>query len=493
MSNLSQSHRILFLNTLAFAVCFACWTLNGVLVTFLVDQEIFNWTVVQIGWLLGIPVLTGSLMRLPMGILTDKYGGRIVYSTLLILASVPLFLLPFAVNFWMFALLSFMFGMVGTSFAVGVAYTSLWYPKEWQGRALGIFGMGTAGASITPFIAPSMLKYFSESDPVNGWKYLPVIYGGVLLTMGIIFILFSKTKKIEAKAKTVKELLQPLREVRVWRFGTYYFLLFGSFVSFSQWLLPNFMNVYHTTLILGGLFTTCFSLPAGVIRAFGGFLSDKFGARKVMYWVLSTSVVLSFLLLFPKMNITTSGNGLMAAKAGTVTQVSPSKIVIGEREYLVTPKDVKAEHNPFFPSKKTWQEVVVAENQKVQKKELIADGITQIHFEANMWIYLVLVILIGACWGIGSAAVYKHIPEYFPNQVGVIGGMVGMIGGLGGFIGPIVFGYLLAFTGFWTSSWLFIFALSITCLIWMHRVIVKMTREKLPEFAQDMDRKETIK
>ncbi|MEO8237806.1 MAG: MFS transporter [Flavobacterium sp.] len=492
MSNLSQSHRILFLNTLAFAVCFACWTLNGVLVTFLVDQEIFDWNVVQIGWLLGIPILTGSLMRLPMGILTDKYGGRVVYSALLILASIPLFLLPFAANFWMFALLSFMFGMVGTSFAVGVAYTSLWYPKEWQGRALGIFGMGTAGASITPFIAPSMLKYFSESDPLNGWKYLPVIYGVVLLTMGIVFILFSKTKKIEAKTKTVKELLQPLKEVRVWRFGTYYFLLFGSFVSFSQWLLPNFMNVYHTTLILGGLFATCFSLPAGIIRAFGGFLSDKFGARKVMYWVLSTSVVLSFLLLFPKMNITTSGSGLMAAKAGKVTQVSPSKIVIGEREYLVTPKNVKAEHNPFFPSKKTWQEVVVSENQKVQKKELIADGITQIHFEANMWIYLVLVILIGACWGIGSAAVYKHIPEYFPNQVGVIGGMVGMIGGLGGFIGPIVFGYLLAFTGFWTSSWLFIFALSIICLIWMHRVIVKVTREKLPEFAQDMDRKDAV-
>jgi NNP family nitrate/nitrite transporter-like MFS transporter len=252
------------------------------------------------------------------------------------------------------------------------------------------------------------------------------------------------------------------------------------------------MNVYHTTLILGGLFTTCFSLPAGIIRAFGGFLSDKFGARKVMYWVLSTSVVLSFLLLFPKMNITTSGSGLMAAKAGTVTQVSPSKIVIGEKEYLVTSKDVNAEHNPFFPSKKTWQEVVVAENQKVQKKELIADGITQIHFEANMWVYLVLVILIGTCWGIGSAAVYKHIPEYFPNQVGVIGGMVGMIGGLGGFIGPIVFGYLLAFTGFWTSSWLFIFVLSIICLIWMHRVIVKVTKEKLPEFAQDMDRKDVI-
>lgn len=489
MNSLSQSHRILFLNTLAFAVCFACWTLNGVLVTFLVDQGIFDWSVVQIGWLLGIPVLTGSLMRLPMGILTDKFGGRIVYSALLILASIPLFLLPFAANFWMFALLSFMFGMVGTSFAVGVAYTSLWYPKEWQGRALGIFGMGTAGASITPFLAPSMLKYFSESDPINGWKYLPVIYGSVLLLMGVAFVIFSKTKKIEAEPKSVKELLQPLKQVRVWRFGMYYFLLFGSFVSFSQWLLPNFMNVYQTTLILGGLFTTFFSLPAGIIRAFGGYLSDRFGARKVMYWVLCTSVILSFLLLFPKMDITTSGSGLMASKAGTITQVSPSKIVVGEKVHVVNPKDKELKHSQFFPSKTTWQEVVVAENQKVQKKELLAEGITQIHFEANMWVYLVLVILIGACWGIGSAAVYKHIPEYFPAQVGVIGGMVGMIGGFGGFIGPIVFGYLLSFTGFWTSSWLFIFVLSVICLIWMHRVIVKMTSERMPEIAQDMDRK----
>lgn len=170
--------------------------------------------------------------------------------------------------------------------------------------------------------------------------------------MGIIFIIFSKTKKIEAKPKTVKELLQPLKEMRVWRFGTYYFLLFGSFVTFSQWLLPNFMNVYHTTLILGGIFTTCFSLPAGAIRAFGGFLSDKFGARKVMYGVLSCSVVLSFLLLFPKMDITTSGSGLLAGKAGTVTKVSPSKIVIDEKEYQLEQKDWNAAHNKFFPSKK---------------------------------------------------------------------------------------------------------------------------------------------
>lgn len=489
MAEKTLSHRILFLNTLAFAVCFACWTLNGVLVTFLVDKGIFDWSVIEIGWLLGIPILTGSIMRLPMGILTDKYGGKVVFSALLLLSSIPLFLLPFATNYWVFAILSFLFGMVGTSFAVGVAYTSLWYPKEWQGRALGIFGMGTAGASITPLLAPTLLANFSEADPENGWKLLPVIYGAALLVMGFVFIFFSQTKKVAGGAKSVKQLLQPLKRNRVWRFGIYYFLLFGSFVSFSQWLLPNFMNVYQTSLILGGVFTTCFSLPAGVIRAFGGFLSDKFGARKVMYWVLSSSVILSFLLLFPKMNITTSGSGLMAAKAGTVTEVIPEKISIGDKVYGLEVKDENSAYNAFFLSKKTWQEAVVAENQIVQKKELIAEGITQIHFEANMWVYLVLVILIGACWGIGSAAVYKHIPEYFPNEVGVIGGMVGMIGGLGGFVGPIIFGYLLDFTGFWTSSWLFILVLSLVCLIWMHRVIVKVTHEKMPEISQDMDRK----
>jgi NNP family nitrate/nitrite transporter-like MFS transporter len=156
--SLRQSHKILFFNTLAFTVCFACWTINGVLVTYLVDKGIFNWSVVQVGWLLGIPILTGAVMRLPLGILTDKYGGKYVFSFLLLICSIPLSLLSVANSFLMFAILSFFFGMVGTSFAVGIGYTSVWYPKEWQGRALGIFGMGNAGAAITTFAAPSLLN-----------------------------------------------------------------------------------------------------------------------------------------------------------------------------------------------------------------------------------------------------------------------------------------------------------------------------------------------
>jgi NNP family nitrate/nitrite transporter-like MFS transporter len=489
-NSLSLSHRILFLNTLAFTVCFACWTLNGVLVTFLVDNGIFKWDVVQVGWLLGIPILTGSVMRLPIGILTDKFGGKYVFSILLLLCSIPLFLLPLADSFFMFAVLSFLFGMVGTSFAVGIGFTSIWYPKEWQGRALGIFGMGNAGAAITTFMAPSLLNEFSIDDPQNGWKTLPIIYGIALVSIGIIFLIFTKNKKMDNQPKkSVSQRLQSLKNPRVWRFGAYYFLVFGCFVAYSQWLLPNFMNVYQTSLVMGGMFATMFSLPSGVIRAFGGYLSDKFGARKVMYWVLGSSVILSALLMIPKMDITTSGPGVMATKKGIITTVSNTLVKIGEKELPINSKIDKPFDNTIFPTRNSWQEVVVSKNQEVKKKELIAKGVTAIHFSANMWVYLILVILIGISWGIGKAAVYKHIPDYFPNEIGVVGGMVGMIGGLGGFFGPIIFGYLLTTTGIWSSSWIFILLLSAACLIWMHVTVTKIMNEKQPSLSKEMDRK----
>ncbi|TDW48997.1 NNP family nitrate/nitrite transporter-like MFS transporter [Flavobacterium sp. 270] len=479
-NSLSQSHKILFLNTLAFTVCFACWTLNGVLVTFLVDNGIFHWSVIQVGWLLGIPILTGSVMRLPIGILTDKYGGKYVYSFLLLLCSIPLFLLPFANSFFLFALLSFLFGMVGTSFAVGIGFTSVWYPKEWQGRALGIFGMGNAGAAITTFIAPSLLNHFSAEDPANGWKILPVIYAVALLVIGIIFLIFTKNKKNETQTKSVSQMISSLKSVRVWRFGAYYFLVFGCFVAYSQWLLPNFMNVYQTSLVMGGLFATMFSLPSGVVRAFGGYLSDKFGARKVMYWVLGSSVILSAFLMIPKMEITTAGPGILAAKKGVVNEITASTVKVGEKEYPILQKSSIMNESSIFPTSSSWQNVVVSPNQNIAKKELIAKGVTTIKFDANMYVFLILVILIGISWGIGKAAVYKYIPDYFPNSIGVVGGMVGMIGGLGGFFGPIIFGYLLTTTGIWSSSWIFIFAFSSICLIWMHVVVTNMSTEKQP-------------
>ncbi|MCL1934486.1 MAG: MFS transporter [Candidatus Azobacteroides sp.] len=488
-SSLAQSHKVLFLNTLAFILCFACWTMNGVLVAFLTDKGIFDFSVVQIGWLLGIPVLTGSLLRLPLGIMTDRYGGKYIFIGLLLFCALFLFLLPFATSFLMFATISFMWGMVGASFAVGVGYTSVWYPKEWQGRALGIFGVGNAGAALTTFIAPSLLNHFSQSDPQNGWKMLPVIYGISLIVVAVLMLLFAKNKKYENVSTSLAYELSPLKSVRVWRFGLYYFLVFGFFIAFSQWLVPYFMNVYATSLVVAGLFASCFSLPGGVIRAVGGFLADKFGARKVMYWVLGSSVIISFLLMFPKMDIFTGGVGVSSGGKGTVTEVAPDRIVVGTKEYKVNiaGQGVDLENNnSVFPSKASWQEVVVKQNQDVKKKELLAKGITHIHFSANMWIFIVLVFMLGFSWAIGKAAVYRYIPDYFPKQVGVVGGIVGLIGGLGGFVGPIIFGYILNYTGFWTSSWIFIFLLSILCLALLIHAVSYLNKKKTSEIQNNI-------
>ncbi len=490
MSDLSlkKANKILFFNTFAFTVSFAAWLLNGVLVTFLVDNQVFDWNAVQIGWLIGIPVLTGAIFRLPVGILTDKFGGRPVYTALLILCAIPMYFLSYATNFWSFALLSLGFGMAGTSFAVGIAYTSIWFPKEKQGLALGIFGAGNAGAAVTTMVGPKLLNYLTdEKTDLEGWRTMPKIYAAILIITAIIFFISTQNKKPTSSSKTLKGMLAPLKSIRVWRFGMYYFLVFGCFVSFAGWLVPYYTNVYQLDLATAGLLVSAFSLPAGIIRIYGGWLSDKYGARKIMYWVLGSSVVISMLLVIPKMDVYTTGQGINARQSGLVTEVTETLVKVGDTKYNLIVKnnklkDVNTEFH-MLPVKETWQEVKVKVGDKIVKKQLIVDGKTHIYFQANIWIFAFLVILMGLIWGIGMAAVYKHIPDYFPEEVGVVGGMVGVLGGLGGFITPILFGYLLAGTGMWSSSWILIFFLSIACLVWMHRVVQKMIDKKVPELG----------
>ena len=409
-TSLRTSHFVLTLNTLAFAICFACWTLNGVLVTYLVDNGIFNWSVVETGWLLGLPILSGSIFRPLMGMLTDKYGGKPVFSTLLIFCAIPFFLMYFVNSYWMYFILSILFGMVGTGFAVGVAFTSVWYPKNWQGRALGIFGMGNAGAALTTFLAPTLLKWLTDNNEnLEGWRWLPIIYGIVILVMGLAFLLFTKNKKAAQAPKSVHQMLTPLKSTRVWRFGLYYFLVFGLFVAFSQWLLPYYINVYSTSLILGGMLASAFSLPSGVIRALGGYLSDKFGARAVMHWVLLSSLVIGGLLMLPKMEILTPGKGVASPKNTTVEKVENNSITLQgvDKPFVLKEKPEIRDENNIFPKSYSWQEALVKDNQAVKKKEVIAQGVTLIKFEAHIWVYTILVILIGIMWGIGKAAVYK--------------------------------------------------------------------------------------
>ncbi|MBS1717637.1 MAG: NarK/NasA family nitrate transporter [Armatimonadetes bacterium] len=478
-----HANRVLFLNTLAFLVCFAAWTLYAVLITYLQDHQVVHFDKGQIGWLIGIPILTGSILRLPIGILADKIGGKPVYIAVMVIAGIAMYLTSYASDFTTFLIGGLAFGISGASFAVGVAYTSLWFPKAKQGTALGLFGMGNIGTAVTALLAPKLLDSVTrKGEDMAAWRQVPQIYAGALIAMAVIFALLAVPKKSEAKARTMGELLKPLANVRVWRFGLYYFVLFGGFVAISQWLIPYYLNVYGLTVAAAGAMSIAFSIPSAVTRALGGFLSDRIGARSTLYIVFSVVSILFLFLVAPKMEITSPGEGLLADKKGVVTAVSNSQVVAGGVTYNLKARgednvgkyDSETVVWPVFHS---WQEPSVKVGDTVTKKQILARGLTHVYFQANRMVFSTLLFIAGIMMGLGMAAVYKHIPTYFPNDIGAVGGMVGVLGGLGGFVFPIIFGQFLKATGLWTSCWFLIACLSLIAMAWMHFSILKMQHE----------------
>ncbi|MBN8705295.1 MAG: NarK/NasA family nitrate transporter [Bacteroidetes bacterium] len=508
--------KILIMNTLAFSLCFAVWMLNGVLVTFLTTNGVYKWSPLEIGVLMAIPVLTGSLIRLPVGIWTDKYGGRIVYFWVLIASAIGLVYLHVAHTYFDFVVASLIFGLSGTAFAVGIAYTSVWFSKKYQGFALGIFGAGNAGSAITLLGAPKLLNYFTANGTyLEGWRWLPIVYAIVIVLMAIAFWFLTEHKLTPHGAgKTFSERMAPLRHMRVWRFGAYYFLVFGGFVGLSQWLVPYYVKGYGASLVFAGALAAIFSFPSGVIRALGGWLSDHFGARRVMYWVLSTIGIFCFLLFFPQMTILSPGNGITASEPGKIISLSGKEMIVENPKsgnkitYKISGQapaatnmelDTQNGDSHIWPTSTTWQywtERTVNSNgenaafkvgDEVKKGELLARGMTQIYFQANIYIFTFFVFVIGIAMGIGKAAVYKYIPDYFPEDVGVVGGMVGVLGGLGGFFTPIIFGWLLQTTGIWTTSWMFFAIFTVICLVWLHLVVQKMMRSEAPFLSRRIE------
>ena len=484
---------VLTMNTIAFTVCFSAWMMNGVLITFLIEKHVFVWDKAQIGWLIGIPVLTGSIIRLPVGVATDKYGGRVVYTIVMLLSAVPMYLVSFANDFTFFFLTGLGFGLAGTSFAVGIAYTSVWFERKHQGTALGIFGAGNAGAALTSVGAPMLLAYFTaDGANLEGWRLLPRFYAAMLVAMALVFYVATFSKKVEVGAgKTLAQRLTPLRDIRVWRFGFYYFIVFGGFVALAQWLVPYYVGAYALSIGLAGLLAAVFSFPSGVIRVLGGWMSDRWGARKVMYWVLSGVTVCCLLLAVPRMDLFAPGEGVMAEAAGAVGSVTSERIVVGERSYALRlrPEAIANDDGQtlVWPRRAFWHEPVAKEGERVAKRQLLARGVTHIFFQANRGIFTGIALLLAVFMGIGMAAVYKHIPTYFPKDVGVVGGIVGVLGGLGGFFFPILFGYLLQGTGIWTTCWLFFFGLAVACLVWMHLVIQRLMAQGAPQYAREME------
>ena len=281
----SDAVRVLVVATVLFTLFFAVWVMFAIIG--LKMRKELGLSEGEFALLIAIPVLTGSILRVPVGIATDKLGGRNMMIGLLIATAIPTYLLSRIQTYDQALLLALLIGLAGTSFAVGVAWVSAWYPAKHQGFALGVFGMGNVGASITKLFAPLLVTLVGSGGLLGGWigggwRFVPSVYAIMLLISAAIFpFLVPKHDKKPAKGRGLIEMTKPLKHARVWRFGFYYVTVFGAYVGLSLWLPKYYVDVYGFSLPEAGLMTALFIFPASLLRPLGGYLSDNYGARPI--------------------------------------------------------------------------------------------------------------------------------------------------------------------------------------------------------------------
>jgi NNP family nitrate/nitrite transporter-like MFS transporter len=296
--------RVLLLSTVAFTLLFAVWLMFGVLGVAIKEELHLN--KIQFSWLTAIAILSGSLWRLPFGIAADRFGGRRVFIWLLIATAIPCFLVAWATSYTGLLVCAFCFGIAGNSFSAGIAWNAAWASRERQGFALGTFGAGNVGASVTKLIGPALIVLVPSAGLMGGaipggWRIVPVIYAVLLLAMIAALALWAPTPDLRpAAGRSWTALLRPLKQVRTWRFGLYYVAVFGAYVALSLWLPSYYKNVFHLSLAKSALLTALFIFPASLLRPVGGWLSDRFGARPVTYAVFGVMLLASAILSAPR-------------------------------------------------------------------------------------------------------------------------------------------------------------------------------------------------
>ena len=403
-------NRALALSMIAFTGCFAVWTIFSIIgVAIKAELELSE---LQFGLLVATPVLTGSLSRLVLGVVTEKFGGRLIFTLQMLLTALATWMLVWASSYEMYLLAALGVGLAGGSFIIGVVYVSRWFKSGEQGAAFGFYGAGNVGAAVTTFVAPFVMVAY-------GWRGVAEIWAAGLALIGVVFFLLAKDdpdlvarRASGDKSPSFMQQFEPLKNLQVWRFSLYYFFVFGGFVALVLWLPHYLIEVYKLDITLAGMAATGFAVSASVFRSYGGALSERFGARKVMYWSLGFSALLLFMLSYP----------------------STSYVIHGR------------------------------------------DGDISFSTEIAIWPFVIITFALGFFMSLGKAAIYRHIPSYFPDHVGAVGGLVGMIGGLGGFVLPVVFGAALDLTGVYTSCFVVLFLLVGASLGWMHISIRMMER-----------------
>lgn len=381
----------------------------------------------EFGFLVATPILAGSIARLLLVPWIERYGARRALAGVMMISAIATFLLSFATTYTQMLASGLGIGIVGASFVASVAHVSQWYPTERQARAFDVLGIGIAGAAVTTVVAPVLLIAY-------GWRAVAQMWAAGLLAMAAFIWVALREQpagtELGPRAASLEPAfarLSPLKNVQVWRFALYYFFVFGAFVALILWLPRYVVDVYRLDIKTAGLIAAAFSLSAGVARVYGGALVRDYGARRVMYWTFMVAVACTFVLSYPA------------------------------TDYVMTG----------------------------------ARGPIAFHAETGVVAFTVVIVVLAAFMAFGQAAVFEHIPVYYPKHVAVVGGLVGMIGGLGGFALPVAFGVLNEVMGVPQSCFMLLFALVSVALIWMHVAIRYMEREragaalrKLPELPE---------
>ena len=393
-----KRYSVLVSSTLSFTVCFMVWMMLAIVGIKVQEEMGFNQT--QYGILIALPVLSGSLIRVPLGILTDKYGGRIVLFALMIISVPAIFLMQYANHYWHFLIIGLLMGLAGGSFSVGTPYVARWFPKHQQGMAMGVFGAGNAGSAVNKFLAAWLIATYGT------WQVVPTVYSAIMLAMAIIFWFTSyhDPKHLVSSSVTLREQLALLKDPGVLRYSQYYSVVFGGYVALALWMTKYYVGEYGMELKTAAFLAACFSLPGGVLRAFGGYLSDKFGAYKVTWAVMWVCWVCFFLLSYPQTELA------------------------------------------------------------IQTKT----GVMNMHIGLSVTVFTILMFTVGVATAVGKASVFKFVADDYPHNIGAVSGIVGLAGGMGGFLLPIMFGALEDFTGVRSTSFMLLYGTVCVSLIWMH-------------------------
>ena len=301
--------RALFLSTTAFAVSFAVWGLIAALApTF---TQLYTLSATQKSLMIAVPVLLGSIGRLFSGMLADKFGGRNVMAALLVFSAIPAVAIGFSTSFNQLVIFGLFLGIAGTTFPVGIGFTSRWFAQEKQGTALGVYGMGNIGQSIAVFFAPVLALALGD------WRTVFFIFAAVALIWGIVFYLMAENDATTARPRSLAEMVQPLKTSKIaWILSLFYFLTFGGFVALSLYMPTLLREIFNLTPTDAGARTAGFVVLATLMRPVGGILADRIGGAKMLVFVFVAIALLSLLLSVTTIALFTIGALGCAAALG---------------------------------------------------------------------------------------------------------------------------------------------------------------------------------